>query len=111
MQIDRVRNPRDANSVQLAEIEPIGEQGDMAVVPALDDVISAQGENPPLETVAYAFDGRVETKWLDYANRNPATRSSWIQWQYLSPSNCVITGVQQLLKLRARANHGYPVQI
>jgi len=54
-------------------------------------VVSAQGENQPLETVEKAFDGSTTTKWLDFANSNPATRSSWIQYQYAGGLECVVT--------------------
>jgi AraC-like DNA-binding protein/CheY-like chemotaxis protein len=53
----------------------------------------------------------VETKWLDRAARNPATRASWIQWQYTSPANLVITNVSRLFGLRNRAGRGSPVKI
>jgi len=44
-------------------------------------IITAQGENQPNELKEYAFDNDNTTKWLDLANANPATRSSWIQYQ------------------------------
>ena len=112
LEIDRVRDPATVDCVQLAEIEPLGAtDDDLAPVPLLEDEITAQGDNPPCETRWQAFDGRVETKWLDHASQNPATRASWIQWQYTSPADLVITNVSRLLGLRSRADRSYPVRI
>lgn len=45
--------------------------------------ISAQGQNlAAQEGAAQAFDNSISTKWLDFANANPATRASWIQYRY-----------------------------
>jgi alpha-mannosidase len=44
--------------------------------------ISAQGENTPNEAATNAFDDNLSSKWLDFANVYPSTRSSWIQYQY-----------------------------
>lgn len=45
--------------------------------------ISAQGENSAFgEIAANAFDNNSATKWLDFANANPSTRASWIQFRY-----------------------------
>jgi signal transduction histidine kinase len=111
LQIDHVRDRRVANSVQLAEIELMGaSENDLSPNPVFTDVITAQGDNPPAESVAKVFDGRVETKWLD----RPADRitcASWIQWQYTSPAGILLTNISQLLALRARAADGYQVQI
>ena len=112
LEIDRVRDPAAAGCVQLAEIEPLGaSEDDLTPVPLLEDEITAQGDNAPWETRWQAFDGRVETKWLDRAAQNPATRASWIQWQYTSPADLVITNVSRLLGLRNRAGRGYKVRI
>src|ERR1035441_3031013 len=111
LQIDHVRDRRVANSVQLAELELMGAaEDDLSPMPVFTDVITAQGDNPPAESVAKIFDGRVETKWLD----RPADRvtcASWIQWQYASPAGVLLTNVSQLLALRVRAADGYRVQI
>lgn len=110
LQIDRILD-RKANSVQLAEIELMGvTESDLSPVPAFTDIITAQGDNPPSETVAKVFDGRVETKWLDRPT-NRLTCATWIQWQYASPATALITNISQLLALRARASGGYRVQI
>jgi signal transduction histidine kinase len=112
LQIDRVANPEQADSVQVAEIEPLGKNGDdLDPVPSFTDSVTAQGQNPPSETARLAFDGQVETKWLDYAVANRETRSSWIQWQYCSATNLVITSIAGLQALRARAGMGYKTQI
>ncbi len=111
LQIDHVRDRRGANSVQLAEIELMGATADdLSPNPVFTDVITAQGDNPPAETVANVFDGRVETKWLDRPT-NRITCASWIQWQYTSPAGVLLTNLTQLLALRARAADGYQVQL
>ncbi len=111
LQIDRVRDPTSASSVQLAEIELMGQSGeDLEPEPLFTDSISAQGDNPPAETTGNLFDGRIETKWLDWST-NDTTRSSWIQWQYGVPAETVVTNLSQLSALRARASDGFPVRI
>ncbi|HYG23903.1 MAG TPA: ATP-binding protein [Verrucomicrobiae bacterium] len=110
LQIDRVREPKAANSVQLAELELIGEDDNGSSMPILADVISAQGDNPPLESVAQLFDGQVETKWLDRpANRT--TCASWVQWQYVRPVGITVTNIAQLVALRGRASEGYVARL
>jgi signal transduction histidine kinase len=111
LQIDLVRDPKVANSVQLAEIELLGAtESDLEPIPIFTDTITTQGDNPPSETVAKLFDGRVETKWLDKP-RARETCASWVQWQYAAPAETVVTNISQLIALRARANDGYRVQI
>jgi signal transduction histidine kinase len=111
LQIDRVRNPASANCVQLAEIEPMGASpADISPTPIYLDTITAQGDNPPLESVDRAFDGLAETKWLDRPE-NKTTCASWIQWQYAAPSSVVITNIARLRELRSRADTGYPVRL
>ncbi len=51
--------------------------------------ITAQGDNPPNETKAKAFDNLTSTKWLDYANGQP-NRASWIQYQYASSKKSIV---------------------
>lgn len=112
LQIDQVRDPASANSVHVAEIEPLGQdEDDLDPVPGFGDRITAQGENGPVESRFQAFDGRPETKWLDFASANPQTRASWIQWQYLRPTDVEVTNINQLLMLRARASQAYPIRI
>ena len=111
IQIDKVRDPNEASSVQLAEIELMGlTEGDLGPMPIFADVISARGDNPPSETVANLFDGSVETKWLDWAT-NELTRASWVQWQYAVPAETVVTNISQLLALRTRGGDGFRVRI
>jgi len=111
VEIDKVLDRKVANSVQLAEIELMGEtESDLSPVPVFTDIITSQGDNPPAETVAKLFDGRVETKWLDRPT-NRLTCASWVQWQYTSPTGTLITNISRLLALRARADGGYPLQI
>jgi signal transduction histidine kinase len=112
LRIDRVQNPAAADCVQLAELEPLGEtEDDLGPAPLLEDLITAQDDNSPWETRFHAFDGRVETKWLDHAATNAATRASWIQWQYTSPPDLFITNLNHLFGLRNRAARAYPVRI
>ena len=111
LQIDRVREPKAANSVQLAEVELMGQgTDDFGPTPIFCDQITAQGDNPPLETVADLFDGRIETKWLDRPQER-STCASWIQWQYSPPSETLITNIAQLFGLRVRAEAGYRVRL
>ena len=54
--------------------------------------ITAQGQNAAGgEVAANAFDDNTATKWLDFATNNPATRASWIQYQYTNGAECVVT--------------------
>ena len=111
IQVDKVRDPNEASSVQLAEVELMGlRENDLEPVPIFVDAISSQGDNPPSETVANLFDGSVETKWLDWST-NELTRASWIQWQYAVPAETVVTNISQLLALRTRAGDGFRLQI
>jgi hypothetical protein len=48
--------------------------------------ITANGDNPPNETVAEAFDNTSATKWLDFS-----PSGSWIQYQYASSKVSVVT--------------------
>jgi len=107
LQIDRVHAPSIADAVQLAEIEPI----DAGTLPIFCDAISAQDENLPSESADQVFDGRAETKWLDFAAKHPATRASWIQWCYLDHSELVLTNLYQLQALRARAAESFPIRL
>jgi PKD repeat protein len=53
--------------------------------------VTAQGDNPPNETAPKVFDNNSATKWLDFANANPSTRSSWIQYQYANGLQCIVS--------------------
>src|SRR5258706_11936166 len=111
LEIDKILNRKVANSVQLAEIELMGEkESDLSPVPVFTDIITAQGDNPPAETVAKLFDGRIETKWIDRPT-NRITCASWIQWQYTSPAGAPVIKINPFLGLRARGDGGAPVPI
>lgn len=112
LEIERIREPAEANSIQLAEFEPLGEtEDDLDPVPLFADRITAQGDNPNLEKVFSAFDGQIDTKWLDFADQHPDTRASWIQWQYTDHTGLVISNLAQLTGLRSRAARQYAVRI
>jgi signal transduction histidine kinase len=109
LQIDRIRDV-SGNSVQLAELELFGAEGEGSdLAPVFTDRISARGDNPPMESVARLFDHQAETKWLDRPP-NQTRYSSWIQWQYESPGNTVLTNIHQLVELRSRAADRYLVR-
>jgi signal transduction histidine kinase len=111
LQIDLVREPRAANCVQLAEVEVMGESPeDFGPMPLFCDRITTQGDNPPQETVAHLFDGRVESKWLDRPVERE-TCASWVQWQYVSATGTVISNLTQLRSLQARAEAGYNLRL
>lgn len=112
LDIQRIRNPAQANSVQLAELEPLGEtEDDFDPVPIFADRITAQGDNPTLEQAFNAFDGQIDTKWLDFADKNPYTRASWIQWQYTDHAGLVISNIADLTELRGNAAKHYAVRL
>jgi hypothetical protein len=52
--------------------------GHMPAPPA----VTARGDNPPNETKEMAFDGDINTKWLDLVVPNGTTNFSWIQYVY-----------------------------
>ena len=57
-------------------------------------IVTAAGENNGIngnwEVAANAFDDS-SAKWLDFANDNPGTRASWIQYQYPAGLERVVT--------------------
>jgi PKD repeat protein len=57
--------------------------------------VTAAGENAGLngfwEVATNAFDDSFATKWLDFANNYPATRQSWIQYQYPNGRRYLVT--------------------
>jgi len=112
LEIERVRKPSEADSVQLAELEPLGETvSDTDPIPIFADRITAQGDNPKLETVFNAFDDQNDTKWLDFSPQHPDTRASWIQWQYTDHTGLLISNTASLAELRSQAKEQYPVRI
>ena len=112
LEIERICKPSEANSVQLAGLEPLGEtEDDLDPLPIFADRITAQGENPNLENVFNVFDGQIDTKWLDFADQHPNTRASWIQWQYTDHTGLVISNIVHLAELRSQAAKEYAVRI
>ena len=121
LQIDSVRVPgggppdglpdgitSGANSVQLAEIEPL--YGPKNADAQLSVVVSVQGENPPVESADMLFDGNPRTKWLDYARAN-TNRFSWIQWQYLSGEKVPIINLHRLRAARLQSPRPLKLQL
>ena len=107
LRIESIRVPGgvDADSVQLAEIQPIY----AAEVPKgpFSIIVSAQGENPPMELAEKAFDGDVRTKWLDFGETggpsgSNTNRSSWIEWQYLADVGAPVISLRWLRTVRSR---------
>ena len=47
---------------------------------------SARGDNPPVATAGKAFDGDVNTKWMDFS-----PGGSWIQWRYANDATPTVT--------------------
>ncbi|MDB6041049.1 MAG: putative Histidine kinase, partial [Verrucomicrobiales bacterium] len=98
--IDSVRVPESANSVQLAQLEPLystrNSNGRVSIV------ISAHGDHPPMESVDMLFDGDTRTKWLDFALPGSTNHSSWVQWQYLMGEEMPVINLHQLRALRPR---------
>lgn len=79
LQIDSVLAPTNANSVQLAELEPLL---DDPIARSFTLLASSQGENAPTEPVDQLFDGDAKTKWLDYA-ASSSNHASWVEWRYV----------------------------
>lgn len=79
-----IRSPRaPGNMTQLGEIEPIYSR--KAAADAFSMVVSANSDNPPIESCEAAFDGDPKSKWLSIsADRITTAQPSWIQWQYIS---------------------------
>jgi len=104
LQIDSVRVPEGlpggATCVQLAEIEPLysGREGSGK----FSVVVTAQGENAPMEGALAAFDGNASTKWLDFAEAGGTNKSSWIQWQYLAGEEAPVISLRWLSAVRTR---------
>jgi signal transduction histidine kinase len=112
LQIDSVRVPEGsggagANSVQLAEIEPLYAANDTSGNGSI--VVTAQGENPPLETAEAAFDGDTTTKWLDFASEGNTNKSSWIQWQYVNGESLTVINSRWLRE--AWAQKSAPIRL
>jgi signal transduction histidine kinase/DNA-binding response OmpR family regulator len=85
LEILQVREPKAANSVQLADIDLVGihdgkEQSNLR--PRRTDLVLVQAEHPPAETRRMAFDGDFRTKWLAFPSDPGNARESWIEWRY-----------------------------
>lgn len=104
LQIDCVRVPADqpggASCVQLAEIEPIYSTSDPGGKFSI--LASAEGENPPMESVDHAFDGKARTKWLSFTDDNNTNRSSWVQWEYLPGGEPRVLNLRWVKALQAQ---------
>ena len=95
LQIDSIRTPEasNGNSVQLAELEPLLEANDQKTRYSV--VVAAHGDNPPRELADMLFDGRPQTKWLDFSREN-SRRPSWIQWQYVTNQDDPVINLDRL---------------
>jgi len=98
LRINEVADTAAADCVQLAEIEPLYARTDGGKGTAM--VVSAQGANGVWESVEMAFDGKRETKWLDYADASPR-HASWLEWQYVTNFGTAIINLDRLLQGRA----------
>jgi PAS domain S-box-containing protein len=104
IQIDSVRvpagQPGGASSVQLAEIEPLYSTKDPGRNYSL--LASAEAENPPVEAVEGAFDGKARTKWLSFTEDDNPNRSSWVRWEYLPGGDPPVINLRWLQALQNR---------
>jgi PAS domain S-box-containing protein len=104
LQIDCVRIPADqpngASCVQLAEIEPLYSVTDRGNKCSL--LVSSEGENPPIETLEDAFDGKARTKWLSFTEDDNNNRSSWVQWEYLTGVERRVINLRWIKALQAQ---------
>jgi PKD repeat protein len=57
--------------------------------------VTAEGQNNGIngnwEVATNAFDDDPSTKWLDFANANPTTRASWLQYGYANGRQTLVT--------------------
>ncbi len=53
--------------------------------------ITAQGEIGTFQGKQKAFDNILGSKWLDFANQDPSTRASWIQYRYANDQRYILT--------------------
>ncbi|MGZ8940504.1 MAG: hypothetical protein ACXW32_14965, partial [Limisphaerales bacterium] len=84
-----MRDPRNANSVQIADIDLKGtlEGKETSLRPRRTDLVTVQGEFAPAETRRMVFDGDLQSKWLDFNFNSRGERGTWIQWQYDTPED------------------------
>lgn len=89
LEVLHARDPKNANSIQIADIDlrgMIGKTGEIVDLrPGRSHLVTVQGEYAPRETRRMAFDGNYQTKWLDFNVAADGTRRTWIQWQYFTP--------------------------
>ncbi|MGO8678767.1 MAG: two-component system sensor histidine kinase NtrB [Limisphaerales bacterium] len=98
LEIESVADPGKADSVQLAELEPLpGRSGSQE---PLSVIVSAQGDNPPVENSEKLFDGDPKTKWLDFADAE-ANRASWVEWHYASGLDKPVISLDRLCSAHA----------
>jgi PAS domain S-box-containing protein len=89
-----------ANSVQLAEIEPIYASNDPQSLLSL--AVTSHGENTAThETADKAFDHNNDTKWLDFIrgtadSQTHLSEPHWIQWQYVAGQNNPVIDLDQI---------------
>ena len=115
LEIDSVFAPIQANSMQIAEIELVGNlegTGGNEANRWIEQIVASSGDNAPNEPVDKVFDGMAGSKWLDYATNSSQTRASWVQWIYVPASTRVLTHIDQLLSLPEKvARAGCSVRI
>ncbi len=89
-----VANPALANSVQLAELEPLYAAG-ISNNAGYSIVISARGENPARESADSLFDGKSESKWLDFVPGD-TNRASWVEWRYVPRQETAVINLDRV---------------
>ena len=116
LEVTHVRDPRAANSIQIADIDLKGtlDGKEAGLRPRRTDLVTVQGEFAPAETRRMVFDGDLQTKWLDFNFDSRGERGTWIQWQYDTPDNIDPDPVQPLtrvvdLNLNARVDAREPL--
>ncbi len=104
LEIDCVRVPANlpggASCVQLAEIEPLYSAKDPGGKFSI--LVSAEGENPPVESIEDAFDGKANTKWLSFTQDTNTNRSSWVEWEYLPGADPPVMNLRWVKALQAQ---------
>jgi signal transduction histidine kinase/CheY-like chemotaxis protein len=94
LQFASVRTPIAAGAIQISEIEPIAPTRETSN--SLSIVVSAQGQNPPMETTEMLFDRDTRTKWLDFGQVGDTNKSSWVQWQYFAGEDIPVIDLHRL---------------
>jgi len=88
--------------IQLGKLEPLYSQ--KTVAEALSLVVSANSDNPPIESCEMPFHGDPKNKWLSISTTDiSADQPGWLQWQYIPKAeNLPVISRSSLDKL---ANH------